>query len=186
MRKLKYKISVVSSVVLLIGAVGCTDLEDKVLDRPTDLSTGTGSSNAVGLLNAAYAQLNSFTDQAGVYALQEHPSDEMMGPTRGTDWDDFGTWRRLHQHTWDAAHNQVNDSWDRLNTGIFRSTEALAAAGNDASIAAQAQFLRAFFMFHVVDLFGQVPLREANASFDDIPRGSGGCPCGFTGYGSKC
>jgi hypothetical protein len=39
-------------------------------------------------------------------------TDELMGPTRGTDWDDFGTWRKLHLHTWDASHNQINDTWN--------------------------------------------------------------------------
>lgn len=157
-------------VTLFFGMLSCTNLDDRVLDRPTDVNLTGGGANAASLLNGVYSQLNSFTNQANAYAMMEHSTDEMMGPTRGTDWDDFGTWRRLHQHTWDAAHNQVNDAWNDLNIGVFRATETIAAAGPNTELAAQARFLRAFFMFYVVDLYGQVPLREANASFDAIPR----------------
>ncbi len=155
---------------LFLGMLGCSNLDDKVLDRPTDVNLSAGGANAASLLNGVYSQLNSFTDQANAYAMMEHSTDEMMGPTRGTDWDDFGTWRRLHQHTWDAAHNQINGAWDNLNIGVFRATETIAAAGSNTDLAAQARFLRAFFMFYVVDLYGQVPLREANASFDAVPK----------------
>ncbi|WP_266368783.1 RagB/SusD family nutrient uptake outer membrane protein [Tellurirhabdus rosea] len=163
----------IAATSLIVLGVSCTNLEDRVLDRPTTLNSGgSASANLDQLLNGVYGQLNSFSDQANAYAMQEHSSDEMMGPTRGTDWDDFGTWRRLHQHTWDATHNQIIGAWNNLNTGLFRATEATAAAAtaNNTSVQAQARFLRAFFMFHIVDLYGQVPFREANASFDDVPR----------------
>jgi hypothetical protein len=159
-----YKLPALLAAAVLLGAAGCTDLEDKILDRPTQVAGGSSAS-----LDGVYAQLNPLTDQANTYALQEHSTDEMMGPTRGTDWSDFGTWRRLHQHTWDPLHNQVVDTWDILNTGIFRANQVIAASASDASIVAQAKFLRAFFMFQVVDLYGQVPFREANASFDAVP-----------------
>ncbi|HEX8530103.1 MAG TPA: RagB/SusD family nutrient uptake outer membrane protein [Cytophagales bacterium] len=162
--KLSYRISAFLSGALLLGAAGCTDLEDKILDRPTSVPGGSSES-----LDGVYAQLNPLTDQANTYALQEHSTDEMMGPTRGTDWSDFGTWRRLHQHTWDPLHNQVVDTWDILNTGVFRATQVINGSGGSASTVAQAKFLRAFFTFQVVDLYGQVPIRESN-DFNDIPR----------------
>lgn len=162
----------ISAVVgtLLFSAVGCTDLEDKVVGQPVDLTSAGASTDLTGLLNGVYGQVNGLTDQANTYALGEHSSDEMMGPTRGTDWDDFGTWRRLHQHTWDATHNQVIATWNNLNTGVFRATELIAVANSNPAILAEARFLRAFFMYHVTDLYGKVPFREANASFDSNPR----------------
>ncbi len=172
MNSLKNKTSIALLVALLLGTVGCTDLEDEVLDRPTQ-SSGGSNLDPTTLLNGVYGQLNPLVSQENVYAMLEHPSDEMMGPTRGTDWDDFGTWRRLHQHTWDPTHNQVTNAWDVLNTGVFRATEVIAAAGDNAAnvrIKAEAQFLRAFFMFYIVDLYGQAPFREASDGFDVDPR----------------
>lgn len=152
-------------------ALGCTDLEDKVIGQPVDLTTGAGGPvDLTGLLNGVYGQVNGLSDQANTYALGEHPSDEMMGPTRGTDWDDFGTWRRLHQHSWDATHNQVIATWNNLNTGVFRATELIDVAASNPATLAEARFLRAFFMYNVADLYGKVPFREAKASFDSNPR----------------
>jgi len=170
---MKTSIHVTSAVVgaLLLTAVGCTDLDDKVVGQPVDLAAGAAAGgDLTGLLNGVYAQVNGLSDQANTYALGEHASDEMMGPTRGTDWDDFGTWRRLHQHTWDATHNQIIATWNNLNTGVFRANELIAVASSNANILAEGRFLRAFFMYNVADLFGKVPFREANASFDANPR----------------
>ena len=171
--KMKTLTQVTSAVVgaLLLTAVGCTDLEDKVVGQPVDLVTSAAAgADLTGLLNGVYGQVNGLNAQDNTYALGEHSSDEMMGPTRGTDWDDFGTWRRLHQHTWDATHNQVIGTWNFLNTGVFRATELIAAATSNPAVLAQGRFLRAFFMFNVADLYGKVPFREATDSFDTNPR----------------
>ncbi len=159
------------SATLFLGTIGCTNLDDKVLDRlSADELAGLGSVTAADALQSVYSQLNSLTDQANVYAMQEHSTDEMMGPTRGTDWSDFGTWRRLHQHSWDATHNQVVSAWDILNTGVFRANQAISFAGTDTQIKAEASFLRAFFMSQIVDLYGQVPFREVTDSPDANPK----------------
>ena len=153
-------------------ALGCTNLEDTVLDRDTTEPGAGTTANLNTLLQGVYAQVNTFNDQANAYALLEHPSDEMMGPTRGTDWDDFGRWRRLHQHTWDATTVDIIGAWNQLNTGVFRATQTAAAAQttSNVDVQAQARFLRAFFMYHVVDLYGKVPFRDSGASFDENPR----------------
>lgn len=172
--KLTHK-SVISLSLLFLGAVSCTDLDDKVLDRISaeDLSGISSQIEPASALAGVYSQLNRFQNQENMYAMQEHPTDEMVGPTRGTDWSDFGTWRRLHQHSWDALHNQVINSWNELNIGVFRANQAVAFAGNDAAgtqIKAEARFLRAFFMFQLIDMYGQVPFREATDDPNSLPR----------------
>ncbi len=169
----KYQLMAVLGSAVLFGTVGCSKLDDTVLGRLSSTeTTGTGgvAIDPASSLVAVYTALNSFTDQANQYAMEEHSSDEMQGPTRGTDWDDFGTWRKLHQHTWDSQHNQIIAAWDNLNSGVFKATQTIAVAGSDASIKAQAQFLRAFFMFYVVDLYGKVPIREATDAVDSNPK----------------
>ena len=159
-------------VTLLLAAASCTDLEDKVLDGissdsglPTDVQIDPAAS-----LRGVYTSLNVLADQAGVYAMEEHSSDEMMGPTRGTDWDDFGTWRKLHQHTWDPSHDQVSNAWDQMNSAVFRATQVVSATNATPQIKAEAQFLRAFFMHYVVDLYGQVPFRETTDGLEANPK----------------
>lgn len=165
MKKILLK-AVICGVVLSTTA-GCAKLGEELYGSRSlkDPNAAAGSAD----LNGVYSQLYGQTDQANTYALQEHSTDEMMGPTRGTDWGDFGTWRKLHTHTWTATHNQVNDTWDQLNIGVFRATQVVAKAA-DNNIAGQARFLRAYFMFQIVDLYGQAPFREADAEVSTIPK----------------
>jgi starch-binding outer membrane protein, SusD/RagB family len=162
---------------ILIGALGltiafsaCTDLSTNEKDSVViNTSGGAFSGNPGELLASAYSDLGALTNQANVYALYEQPSDEMIPPTRGVDWGDNGVWRTLHQHTWDPTHQQVLDSWNELNSRAFKCNQVLASSPSAAQ-AAQAKFLRAFYMWHVMDLFGQVPFRDVNEGVNVDPR----------------
>jgi starch-binding outer membrane protein, SusD/RagB family len=120
-------------------------------------------------LDKVYDQLNNLAGQNNWFAMCEHTTDELMGPTRGTDWDDFGTWRKLHQHNWDATHNQINDTWNQIQSALAQSTllaESTTASATDKNAA---RFLRAFFSYIQIDLFGQLQTRPATAGIADIP-----------------
>lgn len=123
---------------------------------------------AAPAINAVYAQLNNLVGQYGYQAMQEHSTDELLGPTRGTDWDDFGTWRRLHLHTWGPDHNQVNDVWSQVNGALFQTT--LAAELLTGQAKAEGQFLRSFFRLLSADLYGIVQSRPATAPSRGIPN----------------
>jgi hypothetical protein len=114
-----------------------------------------------------YGQLNNLIGQYGYQALQEHSTDELLGPTRGTDWDDFGTWRRLHLHTWGPDHNQINDVWNQLNGALFQTTLAAELLSGQAQ--AEGKFLRSYFRLLTADLYGQVQFRPATAAAKSIP-----------------
>ena len=163
---------------LFIGLVAvsmlfsCTDLEVEPTDSDfipavDGVAVITG---ADGLLSTNYNDLGAYTDQANIYALGTHTSDEMIPPTRGVDWGDNGVWRTLHAHTWDPAHSWVNNSWNQLNERVFRCNRTLAATDITPEIKAQAHFLRAFNMFFILDYWGQVPFREVNEGAEIDPR----------------
>ncbi len=164
MRKITTKISLMLGIALLASA-SCTKLEEETFGSRQEDQGGEATASD---LQGVYQQLNGQTDQANTYALQEHSTDEMMGPTRGTDWGDFGTWRKLHQHTWDASHNQINDTWDQLNIGVFRATQVIDNSTSN-QIKGEASFLRAWFMFQIIDLFGQAPFRDPKGAPSDNP-----------------
>jgi starch-binding outer membrane protein, SusD/RagB family len=159
---------------LLAGLVvaACTDLPTTVEDGiGVELPGGGGApiSNPTAALVGVYNQLRALRGVGGTFALMDHSTDEMMGPTRGTDWSDFGVWRQLHAHTWDPSHSQVLNAWNDLNSGIFRATQVVDAPTASAREVAEARFLRAFFAFYVMDLFGQVPFRPSTAPPAAIP-----------------
>ncbi|WP_229247968.1 RagB/SusD family nutrient uptake outer membrane protein [Dyadobacter sandarakinus] len=121
------------------------------------------------MLASAYKDLGAYTDQNNIYALGEHTTAEMFPPTRGVDWGDNGVWRTLDSHTWDATHSAIRETWNQLNQRVYKATEILAS-NPSAAQAAEAKFLRAFHMSHVMDFWGKVPFREVTEADDVNPR----------------
>jgi hypothetical protein len=163
----KYYIAPGVTLMALLGITSCTKLDTKLKDPNSVAPTSSGGAPAPSSLSKVYEQLNQLLGQGNSYAMQEHTTDEIMGPTRGTDWDDFGTWRKLHLHTWDGSHNQINDTWNGLNGALFQTT--LLAETATGQTQAEAKFLRAYFTYVVCDLFGQVQHRPATAAAAVIP-----------------
>lgn len=155
--------------------VGCTDLEIQETDSVFLEEEGGGFT---GVADPAAAIENIFNDLYGAlgdqerfFALQEVPSDEFLVPTRGTDWGDNGVWRNLHLHTWDPNHRDVINTWNQWNEGIFRASEIIDPRSNATpEQLAQAKFIRAFRMWGILDLYGQVPFREVDEGPDVNPR----------------
>ena len=168
--KYKFNYTIILSLALLISA--CTDLEYQAVDSTIAKEGETAViGSASDLITTLYGRVGSiFQDQAGTYALTEHPSDEMIGPTRGTDWSDNGIWRSLHTHTWNSQHQYIQDSWNALNQSVFQANTALAATDITEPQKGEARFLRALFMFHVVDFWGIAPFREVNEGVKVSPK----------------
>ncbi|UGU14766.1 RagB/SusD family nutrient uptake outer membrane protein [Sinomicrobium kalidii] len=158
----------------IILAFSCTDLDVEEKDSIVipDTDEGFGGVNPSETLESAYTDIrNTFNTQEALYALSEVSTDEMLVPTRGTDWGDNGVWRVLHEHTWDPTHRDVLSTWNRLNSNIFRINQLLAPQSQPSTQqVAEGKFLRAFSMFHVMDLYGQVPFREADEGVEVDPR----------------
>lgn len=147
----------------------CTDLAVEEVDSIiNEDESGAFSGDPTELLASSYKDLGAITDQANIYSLFQHTSDEMIPPTRGTDWGDNGIWRTLHQHTWDATHQFVQNTWNQLNERAFRTNQILASNPSTEQ-EAEAKFMRAFFTYQIMDLFGQVPKRGVNEGVDVNP-----------------
>ena len=164
--------------LLLIGLVtfvasSCTDLTEQLNeDLTADVASQVLIDNAdvSALLRASYEGLRlPYEDQGQLWAAQEHTSDEVIGPTRGPDWDDNGIWRSLHNHTWDADHAFLGNTFNGLLQVVFSTTNILTF-GPSAGEAAQARFLRAFVMFSIVDGWGQVPFRNPGENLLEAPK----------------
>ncbi len=160
-------VSLFLATALMVGS--CTKLEPDVQLPLSSSEAVAGVAPEAGSLSSVYSQLNQLVGEGNTYAMGEHSTDELMGPTRGTDWDDFGTWRKLHLHTWDGAHNQINNVWNGLNGALFQTTLLAESTTASAGDKAAARFLRAYFSYLVTDLFGQLQHRPATALVADLP-----------------
>jgi hypothetical protein len=165
------RINIIKGILLsstIVLGVSCTNLEEEVLDGVTISNTGGGTVNSASLLVSAYEGLRGFETQGQMFALDEMSSDALVGPTRGGDWDDNGEWRQIHVHTWAPDHVQVRNAWNALLSQVY-SCNLIIENGSGSQIT-EARFLRAFYYYNVIDLFGQAPYREAGSALTEDPK----------------
>jgi hypothetical protein len=149
-----------TALIMLMGS--CTKLQERFNSNlSTDPNAGTGVlPNTNALLIGVYNSMrNTFQGQEGIWALWEMTTDELIGPTRGGDWDDNGDWRVLHNHRFDADHIRVRGVYTDLLSTVFQATDILRFNPTPGQ-AAEARFLRAMANFMVLDGYDQVPYRE--------------------------
>lgn len=151
---------------LAIVSFSCTDLEQELgSDIPRDVADQQASARE--FIDNNYADLQSFATQDLIFALQEHSGDAVIGPTRGGDWDDNGVWRVLHLHEWSTENPYVLNTFNSLSGGVYNSIQALEFAEGEER--GEALFLQAWFVYHLFDLYGQVPFRENLDRLTDVP-----------------
>jgi hypothetical protein len=144
---------------------GCTDLEEKPTSVITPDNFFQTEQEVLGSLASVYAVLRNTLD--GYWYTSNVSSDEILVPTRGSDWFDNGKWLELHKHTWTAsspvALQEINNTWNDAFRGIARANLLLAAlegvtVANQAAIESELQTLRAFYYYMLMDVFGGVPI----------------------------
>ncbi len=177
MKKSLYLVRVIM-ILLAVGAFSqsCTNLDEKLYDSVLPDNFFKSEAEFVSALGAAYTNLGGYAS-GDVNNLQETTTDEMVVPTRGSDWDDGGNWRRLHLHSWKFEDNAVSSAWGFCFSGVSTANRliyqfnTLAGEGkvdktvSDAYVA-ELQTLRGFFYWQLVDLYGNIPYDNdfANAS----------------------
>ncbi|UKM66530.1 RagB/SusD family nutrient uptake outer membrane protein [Flavobacteriaceae bacterium GSB9] len=157
-------LKILSSVAAVAVLASCTNLDEDLysnLPREEAETFLTENADFSALLEKAYRNFDSrFIQHAqSVWLLQEISADAAVVPSRPSGWDNGGVFREIHQHTWTPENGYIQTLWRNLNRGTFDATNILSFAPN-VEIEAEARFLRAYFMYTVLDLYGQVPFRE--------------------------
>lgn len=152
-------------VSFLILTLRCTDLEENYNGNLTTNQVANNSTSVNSLLlNLQNSVRSSFEEPFGqVIALSEITTDELMAPTRGSNWFDNGIWQQLHQHRWNSNHNLISECFNNLNGIVFAATDLLRYKPSPEQEAV-ARFYRAWAMFWLLDFFDQVPYREPGES----------------------
>jgi len=156
------------SVLFIVFGVtiinGCSKLDERFLGDTTQGTVAGNNANTAILLQSLYNSMELvFASHFRVFPLQELCTDEAIFPTRGTDWDDNGMWRALHQQKWTSNHEEIGECFKGLNGIIYAATELLRY-NPTAQEQAEARFVRAWVMYQLLDLFDQVPYREPGES----------------------
>jgi len=156
---------VLLAALVAVPPLACTDLTEVPTDALTPDNAFKSDPEIVAGIASVYARLRN--PLWGYYNLSEITTDEMLVPTRGSDWFDNGRWLEIHRQTWTAnsgsALDDMNGTWNDLFSGVARANlmiEVLNKAGGttNAQALAELRTLRAFFYYMLQDFFGGVPL----------------------------
>lgn len=166
----------IASLILSVFIItSCVDLEEDFYDRlPLDAYPENDVQGAL-VTGPIYEPLRDFIDWGGWWFAQEVPSDEVVFPTRLTDWDDGGKWRVLHQHTWTNSTEAVNSMWSRYYEGVAKTNQLIEQfdTGSDdpAALAtvAKLKIMRAYYYYVLIDNYGNVPYVISFSEADENP-----------------
>ena len=146
----------------------CTKLDETLYSEVTPDNFFNSDEEFVSALGAAYTQFGSYAS-GSIMDVQEQPTDEIVVPTRGQDWDDGGEWRRLHLHSWTNEDSYTGGAWDFCFSGVNTANrlifqfQSLVQSGQVEQAKADAyvselQAVRGFFYWQLIDVYGNVPL----------------------------
>lgn len=166
---------IIFGIVFLFATMACTDLNDELIDKiPADKFPENEDQVAL-MVTPVFKPMQDFIDWGGWWFCQELTSDEMVCPTRLTDWDDGGKWRVLYQHTWDNKTEAVTAMWSRFYKGIVEANRLIelfeASEQNPAIISsiAKLKIMRAYYYYLLIDNYGNVPYVTEFKNAEDFP-----------------
>ena len=172
----KKHILVILCMGFLFALGACTDLTEDAYSEITKDSFVPSESDAVALMASGYTPLRYIMGWQGLFDLQEEPADIFVTPTRPNGWDDGGTYKRMHFHTWDNTQWQPRNTWITCYSGInninrvilqIQTGEVPVSEELSASIIAEMRALRSLWYSILLDTHGNVPIVASYS--DEIP-----------------
>ena len=155
----------------------CTDLEPEIFSDILSDDYYKTPEQFSSLIADAYTQLAGeygYVYREGYWSMQEYTSDEVVVPTRGTDWYDNGVPIKMHTHTWEENTRDINNGWSFAYGGVGKCNNILysmipkikgddPSKYDDATIKgiAETKVLRAFYHLLAMDLYGNIAISES-------------------------
>ena len=161
-------------IMFLLG--GCFNLDEEVYDEVTESSFSATENDIVALTASGYTPLRYIMGWQGLFDVQEEPGDIIVTPTRPNGWDDGGTYKRMHFHTWDNQQWQPRNTWLTSYEAINNINRVLSQvdAGSlpldeaqTVAIKAELRALRALWYAILCDTHGNIPLVISYS--DEVP-----------------
>jgi starch-binding outer membrane protein, SusD/RagB family len=178
MKKSRYLIRV---ILILLGVAAfsqaCTKLDEALYSEVTPSNFFKTDAEFVAALGSAYTQMGGYAT-GDINEVQEMTTDEVVVPTRGSDWDDGGDQIRLHLHSWDYQDTFMNGPWDFCYAGvttanrlIFQFNTLSDAEHKDIAdgYVGELTTLRSFFYWQLIDMYGNIPYDNDFANAQPAP-----------------
>jgi hypothetical protein len=162
----------------LIAFIGCTDLSEEMYDTVGAGNFLQNRENVLQVLSTSYSYAHTSTLISWFFP-QELTADQILTPTRGIHGYNAGEYLRYNQHTWTELDRGATMAWNEnysvigfANTFIEDITPldymSLGMSEEDKNQhLAEVRTLRAFAYWHLLDLYGGVPI--VTKVTNDIP-----------------
>jgi hypothetical protein len=170
----------ITVLVICSGLVSCTDLDEKVYDLLTEdkFYEHFTDEDLIAAIGSIYSDMRRLYAGGGIHTggcwlyTGEETSDLWITPKRGGAWYDGGIYFRLNQHTWTTQDQHFLGNWRTFYRGVNTCNRLLFQFegqdfDNKENVLAEIKVARAFWYYHLIDFFGNVPL-ETNY---DVPEG---------------
>jgi len=155
-------------VLGLLSIHSCTKLNEEVFSEVLEKDFKPSERDLPFIVSPVYASFRSLMfGWQGYFDLQEESADHIITPVRPNGWDDGGTYRRMHQHTWNAVQWQPYNTWQqayssitKANMVIMQIEEKSLPLPDDVGKAAIAELraARALAYYLLLDNHGNVPI----------------------------
>lgn len=146
---------------------GCSNLDERVYSEVTQSNFKPNEQDIASLVASVYHPLTYIMDWQGLFDAQEESGDVIITPTRPNGWDDGGTYRRMHQHTWNSEswqpENCYNTPYEAINNAnriLDQIDDGELPVGDDLkpSTIAELRGIRAVWYMMLLDTHGNVPI----------------------------
>lgn len=161
-RNIRYKILIVLGLMVAFSACKKDWLDVEPIGKLAEDDFYKTDDDATAAIMATYDILQWMyaRDWNSAYLLKTFPSDEAN--TGGGDSGDQVPYQELAIFTYSAQNRIVTATWQSYYFGVYRANKVInkVIPENDyrKQVIAEAQFMRAFYYFEIVSMFGQGPL----------------------------
>ncbi len=166
--KTKY-IVIIGGLLLLLGGIACTKLNDKDYATIVSSQFNPGPADVAALVGVPYTNWRTLElgrSANAIWRTNEISADETVIPERPNGWVDGGIYQRMHYHTWTPDEDNCYQIWTNAYQGITNCNRLLYQINNNlipidtgkVALVAELKVLRASFYYALCDFFGNVPI----------------------------
>ncbi|MCV9387259.1 RagB/SusD family nutrient uptake outer membrane protein [Reichenbachiella ulvae] len=163
----KYRLNkILLGIVVILSS--CLELEDTNYSTIVAEDFEPTPDDAAAIVGSGYvAWRETMLLWNGIWRSQEVTADQIVMPARPNGWVDDGSYRRLHEHSWNPNDDQVYQGWFRTYSGITKCNEIIYQIETGfipleeelyESTLAEIKVLRASYYYLLLDLYGNVPI----------------------------
>jgi hypothetical protein len=145
-------------------SIACSDLQENEPSGFKEEFFKTGNEKLlIQRVGDPVQHLRLMLDNQKTWEAHEAATDELVIPTQGGGWDDGGKWRVMHMHEFTSSSPVTLEAWKWAFKGVSKCNSVIKlfkeVGGNKVpKYISQARTLRAYYYWHLIDLFGNVPI----------------------------